>query len=198
MTRRWRPRATLLAVFLAALAGCEPVVEPTSEPPFAPEVARQLLESDGTVLDEQGNDYTLVEGQLPTDVPTLSVSRLVDASGGSLRLAGHALTVPAGAVEAPTVFVLEVLPTGRVEVELRALVSSPFGTEDVGERGFDRPVSLTLSYAWARGVEDPGDLQILHLRDDGIAEPLATRVDPVGRTVTADLEHFSRYCMAIP
>ena len=98
----------------------------------------------------------------------------------------------------PTVFLLVVLPSGRVEVELQALVSNLFGVLSIGEQGFARPVSLSLSYAWASGVDDPQALKILHLRDEGGAEPLSTRVDPVGRTVTAELEHFSRYCMAIP
>lgn len=195
MDPRLRLRAVLLPLLLAALAGCEPVVEPA--PDRGPEVAHQVLGSAATVADDEGNEYTLVEGNVPPLVTTREVSRLIGASGGTLNLAGHTLTVPEGAVSVPTVFVLTIPPSGRVEVELQALVSTLSGLVDVGEEGFDRPVTLSLTYAWASNVTDPSTLKILHLREDGSAEPLPTTVDPTGKTVTARLHHFSRYCMAI-
>lgn len=203
MSRRRRLGAVLLPLLAAVLSGCEPVMDPAPASELAPEAARRVLAdgslaAGGTVLDEAGNEYTLVEGSLPSLLSSLHVSRLLDGSGGTLALAGHSLHVPAGAVRVPTLFVLVVLPDGKVEVELQALVSGLLGTVDVGAEGFARPVSLSLSFAGAKDVADPAELTILHLREDGLAEPLESRVDPATRTVTASLEHFSRYCMAIP
>lgn len=200
MIRRWR-LAQILPLFLTVLAGCESVVEPTPDRSFAPEVARQILETDDadhrtTVSDDEGNEYTLIEALIPPIIPELHVSRIIDASGGTLSLAGHKLTVPANAVKVPTVFLMVVLPNGRVEVELQALVSTLFGVVSVGEEGFAEPVTLSLTYAWAANVESPDRLKILHLREDGTADPLPSTVNPTTRTVTAKLGHFSRYCMA--
>ena len=151
------------------------------------------------MLDAQGNEYTLVEADTPSLdglLSSLYVSRLIGVSGGSLQLAGHSLSVSAGAVSTPTVFLMVVLPDGRVEVELLALASSLFGVVDVGEQGFAAPVTLSLSYAAATNVDDASRLTILHLREDGTAEAIPGTVDAASQTVTARLEHFSKYCMA--
>lgn len=179
-------RAFVPALFIAALAGCDAATDPAVQPPT--EAALTL---------EQGG-YTLVEGRLPAELESLDRSRLIGPDGGSIHLAGHAIEVPAGAVDEPTLFTMTVLANGHVEVELTAVVTDVLGeTVDVGEAGFgEKSVALTLSYASAEDVDSPDDLLILRVLDDGVVEPLDVVVDSERRTVTARLDHFSRYCLA--
>src|SRR5438477_6400994 len=88
------------------------------------------------VVQDNKRSYTLVEGGLPTDLGTLQLSQLIGPMGGSLTLAGHVLTVPAGAVTEPTLFTLTLGTRGYVEVGLKA-TREIFGTVvDVGSTGF--------------------------------------------------------------
>jgi hypothetical protein len=140
-------------------------------------------------------EYTLIRE--PALGSVLRLSKLIGPEGGLLEVGNHVLSVPRGAVSVPAIFTLLSLPTGYVEVELLALAPALLGRlSDVGSRGFRRPVQLTLSYARATNVGDPDDLVILRLKPNGRHEPLRSSVDATARTVTAELGHFSRYCMA--
>src|SRR5690606_11105780 len=112
------------------------------------------------------------------------------------------LLVPPGAVSQPTLFSLVVLPTGYVEVELGAVVNSLLGLVfDVGEQGFLKPVPVTLSYSGATNVSDPSGLQIARVNSllgYRNLEALPSTVDPQAQTVTAHLDHFSRYLLVRP
>ena len=185
MRSSWRS-VLVLAALASVVGGCDPVA-PGPEPLTAPASPSATL-NDGT--------YTLVTAPLTTPLPR--VSDWIGASGGTLRLAGHTLTVPPGAVQGPTLFSMLPLASGHVEVELLAAAIRPLlGLVDVGSDGFDEPVELTLSYAAATNVDDPDRLVILHLRDDGGVEEVPSTVHTATKTVTAELEHFSRYAMAI-
>jgi hypothetical protein len=144
------------------------------------------------------NRYIFVETTLLPGLPR--TVELIGAAGGVVELLGHSLTVPPGAVAQPTLFSIAALPRGRIEVELLALSIDLFGrSHDVGSGGFHngKTVRLTLSYARATNVSDPSRLVVLHVSDDGAVDPLPTVVDGDARTVTVELAHFSRYCMAI-
>lgn len=179
-------RAALGTLLIAALGGCERPADPSAVPSTGPAFSQNVA------------DYVLIEGAIPSSILDLEVSKLIGPDGGSLSLAGHSIDVPAGAVDGVTLFTLTLLTNGYVEVELSAVLNGLLGgLLDVGEEGFgEETVALTLTYAWATNVEDPGDLVILRMLEDGKVEPLATTVDETGKTVTAELEHFSRYCMA--
>lgn len=116
---------------------------------------------------------------------------VIGLDGGILTLQQHALVVPAGAVLVPTGFKMELIPNDHVMVDLGAYVLG----QDVGEKGFEKPVTLTLSYANAN-VKDPSKLYILRYNENGQHEKLPSVVDPVKKTVSAQLDHFSKYCMA--
>jgi hypothetical protein len=180
---RW---ASVPALLLIALAGCEPATEPSQIERAVPATSHALA------------DFQRIESQNPTTLDNLELSRLIDATGGAIHLGGHKIEVPAGAVTGPTVFTVSLLRSGFVEVELSAVVTDLLGeTVDVGENGFGgKTVALTLSYAAASNVGDPSKLLILRMLDDGSVEPLDVVVDEQGKTVTAQLDHFSRYCMA--
>jgi hypothetical protein len=186
----------LKSLFLSALAtsvllsSCQPgdVRMPTS--PTAPEAVQS---SSGWQ-----SEYTEVRSAPLVGFP--KTAAVIGAAGGSLSLLGHTVTVPAGAVGAPTLFSLLQLPNGYIEVEVLALVFDPLsGLRDVGSHGFldGKTVGLTLSYAGATNVSDPSRLLILRMLPNGTVQPLPSVVDTTAQTVTVQLEHFSRYCMAM-
>jgi hypothetical protein len=121
----------------------------------------------------------------------------IGPEGGVIETAGHRLTVPAGAVEEPVVFRMRVVD-GAVEVDLTATGRQSKTENDVGAAGFDRPLGLELSYSEAAAVADPGQLVIVWVRDDGTLVSLPSTVDRGARTVSAKLNHFSAYALAMP
>jgi hypothetical protein len=132
-------------------------------------------------------------------VGSTTVAAMIGSDGGSIELAGHTLTVPAGAVAHPTRFSLKLVENGFVEVDLRAAQASAAGQEvNVGKRGFATPVTLQLSYELAERVDDPAALFIAWVKPDGSLQPLRSSYDPATRTVTASLDHFSSYGLATP
>lgn len=183
-----RRSSTFLLAILSTLllSSCEPPGNPVA--PAASGESQLLSGTDGL--------FTRVGTTLGL---TLQASELIGSAGGTVALFGHSLSVPAGAVSQPTVFTITQLPTGYLEVDLRALVVGLWGTRDVGSGGFQdgKRVRFRMSYAAATGAIDPSRLVILRLLDDGGIEEIPTSVDPSTETVVVDLEHFSRYCMAM-
>lgn len=158
-------------------------------------------------VDQHGQirTYTLVREPLLTsligtvDQLLTSVTQLVGLDGGILRLLGHRLVVPAGAVDQPTSFTMSALLSGNVQVDLSATAPGRSGQVDVGAEGFNRPVRLDLTYERATNVRDPRKLVILRLNPaglDALHEALPTTVDPNNERATTWLEHFSGYIMA--
>jgi hypothetical protein len=141
--------------------------------------------------------YMLNEGET-------RASGIIGEDGGTIELIGHRIHVPAGAVRGPTLFTITAVP-GRVEVELRATAEGVLGrVVNVGKRGFAKPVPVTLSYARTAftnnppGVDHLAVLRVFSRFGDARYESLPSRVDEDARTVTAELEYFSRYTLASP
>ena len=186
-----RHRKSLLLHLLLStllLSSCDPAHLGTRDVPTAPQTSRSTQNSE--------HQYTFVEAER-----LLSIQRtvqLIGGEGGELELLGHTLSVPAGAVAEPTLFRMLLLPNGRIEVKLTALTGNASATP-VGADGFrdGKTVRLTLSYAKATNVDDPSRLVVLYLADGGAVEEVPTTVDTETKTVTVELEHFSRYCMAM-
>jgi hypothetical protein len=195
---RWSIRSLFVATILAGslIAGCDPAGSRVSPSPTEPQ---ELL--GGLLGGNKVQGYTLVKAPL-LSLEDLSISGLIGLQGGQLTLLGHTLTVPAGAVSQPTLFVLTVLPTGYVEVDLEASLTSLLGgLLDVGSRGFAKPVPVTLSYAAGTNVSDPRRLTILRVNSllgYGKYEVMPSRVNLTAKTVTTELDHFSRYVIAMP
>lgn len=191
--KRWLAGPVLVLSLL--ITACEPASGPGPELPAEPETVAgpQAM----TVDADDGESYALVEARIPDTIDDLAVSKLIGVDGGSLSLAGHRLTVPAGAVDQPTLFTMTLVTNGYVEVDLSAEIELLGGLISVGADGFDEPVTLSLTYAWASDVEDPDDLVILRELDgDEPYEVLPSTVAESGKVVITDLDHFSRYCMA--
>lgn len=197
---RWFRKSWIALPFLAValISGCESGGSRSLPSPTEPQ---ELL---GSLLGgDKVKGYTLVRAPLLASAgDLLSVNGLIGGEGGQLTLLGHTLTVPVGAVTEPTLFVMTVLPTGYVEVSLEASISTLLrGLLDIGGRGFLKPVPVSLSYAGATNVADPSRLTILRvtsLLGYGKYEVMPSRVDRAARTVTTELDHFSRYVIAMP
>lgn len=180
-------RLSFLPVLAAALfvSGCE-----RAELPGAPSVPE--FSARGAAALHR------VPGRVPAEVATTAV-QVISAAGGSVELAGHRLVVPAGAVARPTRFSLKLVESGFVEVDLHAVQSSGVGADlDVGKRGFATPVTLQLSYELAAELDNPGAVVIAWVKPEGTLQPLRSSHDRERRTITAELDHFSRYVLATP
>jgi hypothetical protein len=189
--------ALLLAFFIASCDHAPQIpTGPTIEPVYH------------TVHSEDGQEYTMVEDRLPRSLDGLSLSRLIGPDGGHISLVGHRLDVPAGAVELPTLFTLELITDGHIEVRLRAVrqlldpvLGTVIGTKNIGKEGFKEPVTLSLTYARARNIDtnNPPELLIMRMLGETHAdphEPLESETSTTRKIVLTDLGEFSRFCMA--
>ena len=143
-------------------------------------------------------DYTPVRDLLPLSVSLsdLTTSKLIGISGGTVTLLGHSINVPSGAVVTPSIFTIVVLSTGYVEVSLLELVPNLLGgLKSIGEYGFLKPVTLSLTYSRSPDPIDPSRLVILYNNGTSV-QPLATTVNTTTKTASAQLKHFSKYCLA--
>ena len=125
------------------------------------------------IIDRDESGYTTAT---ETDPLVGVVTAIIDENGGELNIGPHRLLVPAGAVSAPTTFVMSKVP-GEIEVGLTA---TRLLLNDVGRAGFLKPVRLTLSYDNASNVTAD-------------AEPQQSYVDQDANEVGANLNHFSIY-----
>lgn len=202
MRRGWLNRATMLSLAIALfVSGCDH--GPTAPEVRAPEqtVVEEVAAPDasassgGYVLvraDEADTSQGLLGGLLRLVGKVLElVVKVIGLEGGLLNLGNHALLVPAGAVKEPTTFSMELLKSEYVMVDLTAKRRGV----DVGEQGFEKPVTITLSYD-KLNVRDPSKLFILRYNENGQHEKLPSVVNTRAKTVSAQLDHFSKYAMA--
>lgn len=148
--------------------------------------------SDILIIEKDANGYTIAR---ETDPAVGVVTAVIDENGGSLNIGNHVLTVPAGAVDAPTTFTMTKL-VDDIEVGLTATRLLP---NDVGHQGFNVPVRLSLSYANAAQVPaNLADMKVVWVKANGSFEAQPSLVDASGEAVIGELNHFSRYAVAIP
>lgn len=188
MSLPWFKRTAWLTLGLALLTASCADTGNKPESPFAPPVLHS---------EDSNTNYTPIRDPLPLTLnfKDLISSQLIGVSGGSISLLGHSITVPQGAVSTPTIFTIAVLPTGYTEVSLIALVPNLFSAWNVGERGFNKPVTLTMTWVRSPDPIDPSRVVILW-NHDGTVDPMPTTVNAAAKTASAQLPHFSKYCMA--
>ena len=186
---KWMRRAPLAVLALMfALAGCEGrgesglLLEPKHE-------SEQVL-----ISWKSRSGYTVVR---ETEESVGSVEAVIGRTGGKLVLGKHVLIVPAGAVPAGTRFRIEKEDGDHVRLHLTA---SRFSENDIGRRGFARPVKLILSYEDAANVNlvSASLLQVMYVRPDEKVEALPSTVDFRNRSVATELRHFSEYAIGWP
>lgn len=117
-----------------------------------------------------------------------------------LRIVAHVLTVPPRAVSGRTLFCMKLEPTNHMQVRLYAHALDAEGNViDVGGAGFNRPVVLALS---AVTVDLSSSLmrRLVVVYDPENGSPLERTTSfslwPTA-TVIAELDHFSKYAMAV-
>ncbi len=134
----------------------------------------------------------------PALLGDLDLSKLIGINGGTISIAGITLTVPKGAITIPTLFTVAALPTGVIDASLTATTTNLLGLlTDVGSIGFKKPVTITMSYARATNVKDPSKLFLVYYDySKNKLVPLKSTVDTRNRTVSAQVDHFSKYGMA--
>lgn len=112
-------------------------------------------------------------------------SAVIGPAGGQVRLGKHRLVVPAGAVSNNVTFTMSYASESGIAV-------------DCGPgRTFQIPVLLTLSFKDTQydGDLDPSDLDIFYLPPGGSPIPEPSIVDLTDKSVTASIDHFSRYIL---
>jgi len=193
MTRSLKALLAALLIITPVLTSCSEVKDPVAA---APTVQTQ----DGLIGDLLGGVVhtvvNLLDGLLTgPDANGSTASAWIGPKGGTLKTAAYTLTVPAYAVTTNTRFDLAPTNTGTYSVDLHAYQQGLLRLVDVGGKGFRKPVTLTISYANAKGVTKPSNIDIIYLRPDGTLQIMQTSVDSNTETVSSALPHFSKYAM---
>ena len=193
-------RAFLAALLLAAplLSSCADVNNPTG-----PESAATVQPQDGLIGDLLGGVVDVVGSTVQLlgsilsgpDANGTKVTAWIDSDGGTIKTAAYTLVVPRGAVRTNTQFVIEPENNGSYTVNLGAYEKRLLGLVSVGEKGFAKPVLLTISFDKASGVTNEKKIAIIYIESASSVEVQKSTVDTRDNDVTAALSHFSKYAM---
>lgn len=187
-----RSMKTLLAALLIVtplITSCAEIKDPVDSTPS--------VQTDGSLIGGLlGGVLGLVDGLVyGSDANGDAASAWIGPEGGTIKTAAYTLTVPANAVSATTRFDVEPTNTGTYSLDLHAYRKSLLGLVDVGAKGFNKPVTLTMSYANARNVTDASALLIVYVKSDGTIQWQNCVLDAKTETVSSALSHFSKYAM---
>lgn len=188
VTRRLRLSTLGLLALVGTMVACEGGVEPAQILEPKPESEQVLLSW------ESGTGFTVVR---ETEERVGSVEARIGPAGGTLSLGEHILFVPPNAVDAEATFRMAKEAGQHVRLHLTA---SRHADNDVGRRGFNRPLTLMLSYRDAANLTatDVPALQIMYIRNDQRVQPLPSSVNYFDRWVGTELRHFSEYGIGWP
>ena len=168
----------LLAFALLVLGGC------TSDAPAAPELTPTL--SRRSEPDERPTRVVMC----PT-TQSYRTSGMIGPEGGSLQVAGHRLTVPAGVLTEMTRFSLRAPAGPEVKLELSAGGATHYQ--------FSSPVAVTISYDRCTRQHQPrAAVSAWYVDDSGqeFIERMTGRDDRTRMEVTFQTSHFSTYLVA--
>jgi len=165
-------RRAALVITAAALLGCgESPLGPVPPPPQASLIG-SLLQATGLL------------GCTP--MPTATATQTVGPAGGVIRIGPHALSIPAGALDAP-VTITATAPSdnvNRVRFQPEGLV-------------FQRAATLTMSYANCNLLGKILPKRIAYTSDALTILSYVLSLDNLfGKYVTGRLNHFSNYAIA--
>jgi hypothetical protein len=121
---------------------------------------------------------------------TVSSSALVGPLGGTVSVGGHSLVIPPLAVLLPTQFTVTAPASSYLELDIRA------GSQE--HYTFQKPVSLTLSYArCTRSDIDKAPLKVFYIdgASNAILEDMGGTDNKAARTVTVGTGHLSGYAI---
>jgi hypothetical protein len=120
----------------------------------------------------------------------------ITPSGGRLKAGGHEMIVPAGAVAQPTWFLMSVIATDRIQLNLRAWRGRDWAP--VTQFPATSPIELRLDVSRVVGI-DLSELVLVYLPDntfDGDKVPVRSTVNLETKILTGYLTHFSMYAVA--
>lgn len=178
---------TAIAMIVTMTTGCSEFSAPTvsqnddaNADLWNPNPGDQIVPGRDVPIITNGDGLS-VDGATMVPVPA---SAVIGPLGGSVRLGRHILNIPAGAVSENVTFTMSAASQTGVAVDCNP---SPFQ--------FNVPVSLTLSFANTQYASNPRqvNLQIFYMANTSSCIAMPSVVDPVGYTVTAQIDHFSRY-----
>lgn len=152
----------------------------------------ETLLPDGASSSLQGGPLAKMAGS----IPVFRVEEVIGADGGEMGVPGYRLVVPRGAVSRPTLFTLQSVNNGYLEVRLTATSAGSATHNDAGQAGFAVPVALSITYEPAGGLRSWLGLVVAWVRPDGALDPVPTFINPAAKTLTGKLGHFSQYVVA--
>lgn len=182
-----------LAIVLFLIVGCSnfdsPAVTQSADSGhdlWNPQPGEQVIPGREIPLYTNESNGLSVDGVAAT--PILEPSGvIIGPEGGIVRLGLHTLVVPPGAVDREIVFTMNYASQTAVAVDCGP---SPFH--------FNVPVELTLSYkgtSFERSAQQ-NTLQIFYMANTASFSAMPSHVDVANKTVTAQLDHFSRYIIS--
>lgn len=169
-----RAALALVAGILITIGGC------SDNQPAAPARVASAEQFQKVAL-RRGPSYDLL------GAAEVRSDKVIGPEGGTLDIGGgHSITFPAGALSAP--------------IRIRGRADVRYIQVDLGPNGLRFPEGrepiLTMSYANAAAPVADDRLTIIYIDESGrTAEDLNGQVDPVQKTVSAKLQHFSLYAM---
>jgi hypothetical protein len=166
---------SLLTLVALSVASCDSESPTALAPPQSPELGlpgRGLL-----------NNLTLMSC---TPLVADSATALIGASGGTIDVGPHRLTIPAGALT-NDVSITAIAPSDTVSrVQL-----FPEGLK------FNKSATLRLSYGHCSGLGTLLPRRVVYIDEDlDILEALVSVTNVFNQTVSGQLDHFSDYAVA--
>jgi len=128
--------------------------------------------------------------ECPTN-QTTSTSGVVDLLGGSVQLGATGITLPAGALAAPTLIQVTVPSSRFMEIDVSAVGFTSFL--------FQQPVTITIDYSRCnRNDIDQQTLHVWHIDPltKELLEDMGGTDDKVARQITFTTGHLSGYAVA--
>lgn len=189
--KRWLLTALLaLAPVFTACERVDDISSISEGPQFS---AQGPTNAPGQAKDKQKRNVTLVSGSPMT--PGTVLAWIKPGQDATLAVGGFRLYVPKGSVARPTLITMTVPASQYRKVSLTAVDNKG----DAVTR-FPQGLSLTIPYDALAADVDPSKLVIVYVTQnaDGshnILEILDASADPVARTVTGTILHFSDYIL---
>ena len=186
--KRWKLSWIPAALVALALVGCD-------QTPLGTEAGLAPAEEAQYAKPTNGSGFSKVAGS----IPVFTVSEEIGPEGGTIGEADFTLVVPAGAVKERAVFEFSSKNSGYMEVSLNATAVGSSDHNDVGRRGFRRPVELHFgNFHPQGGPSEWKKYRVVWVREDGVLVPVRTTIHMASKTVVGHVGHFSDYALAMP
>ena len=127
----------------------------------------------------------------PTSTPLSGVFLADPLLGGSLSLGGTTVTIPAGAISVPQLFVVTIPASKYMEVDVTAQGLTSFL--------FNQPATITIDYSrCSQSATENRQLEVYHINTltKALLEDMNATDDKAARKITFQTGHLSGYGVA--